>query len=129
MTKEPVWVHGGTVRHIQRFQIAAFGGLEGIRDEGMLESALARPVHLWFYERAPIFLLAAAYAFGIAMNHPFLDGNKRTALVISVLFVEVNGYMFTADEVDAATTFFSIAAGDIGEGEMTEWFEKWSIPR
>ena len=126
--KTPIWVTGSAVRQIHRHQIAQFGGITGTRDEGMLESALGRPVNLWLYEQATISQLAAAYAFGIAMNHPFADGNKRTAFVVSVLFIELNGRSFFADEVQSATTFISLAAGDLGEKDLATWFEKWSKP-
>jgi len=126
MTQEPTWVQGSTARQIHRLQIDSFGGLDGIRDEGMLEFALARPLNLWHCERAPLFQLAAAYAFGIAMNHPFVDGNKRAALVVSILFIELTGFQFNAPEVDAATTFFALAAGDLSEGQVAEWLALWS---
>ncbi len=125
MTHEPIWVESTTARHIHRLQLGTFGGLDGVRDNGMLESALARPINLWHYERASIARLAAAYAFGIAMNHPFIDGNKRTAFVVSVLFVELNGFTFSAGEVESAATFLSLAAGEMGEQELAEWFETW----
>jgi death-on-curing protein len=127
MTREPIWIHGSTIRQIHRLQIATFGGLDGIRDERMLESALARPVNLWLYEQASVFELAAAYGFGMAMNHLFIDGNKRTALVVSVLFIELNGFKFNASEIDATTTFYSLAAGELREPQLSEWFAQWSI--
>jgi death-on-curing protein len=124
--KTPVWLTAVAVRQIHRHQISQFGGLWGIRDEGMLESALARPFNLWVYERANTFQLAAAYGYGIAMNPPFLDGNKRTAFMVSVLFIELNGCTFFADEVESATTFLSLAAGELDQTELAGWFERWS---
>ena len=126
MSQEPAWIHIVTVRHIHRQQISTFGGMFGIRDQGMLESALIRPINLWLYEEPSLFRLAAAYAFGIAMNHPFVDGNKCVAFVVSVIFIELNGYKFAAPEVDAATTFTSLAAGELGEVQLSGWFEAWS---
>jgi death-on-curing protein len=128
MRPEPVWVRNDVVGQIHGYQIAQFGGRPGIRDEGMLESALARPHNLWLYERVSITRLAAAHAFGIAMNHPFIDGNKRTAFVVSVLFLELNGFPFNAEEVDAASMFVSLAAGELDEAELSDWFEQWAAP-
>jgi len=125
MSQGPFWIEASTARTVHRMQLAMFGGLDGIRDDGMLESAIARPVNLWLYEQATLFRLAASYAYGITMNHPFIDGNKRTAFVVSVLFLERNGLRFVAPEVDAATMFLSLAAGELGERELSEWFEQW----
>jgi len=93
----------------------------------MLESALARPINLWLYEEPSLFRLAAAYAFGIAMNHAFVDGNKRVAFVVSVMFIEQNGFRFNATEVDAAMVFTSLAAGQLSEMQLSEWFENWAL--
>jgi len=129
MNIEPTWVEGTAVRLIHRQQLAKFGGLTGIRDEGMLESALARPVNAWHYESFGILRLAAAYAFGIARNHPFVDGNKRTAFVVSVLFVELNGFEFCGSEPEAAVTFLALAAGELDENALAEWFETNSVQK
>lgn len=125
---EPTWVIPTAIRQVHRQQLEQFGGLAGIRDEGMLESALAKPLNQWHYGTPSIFDLAASYAFGIAMNHPFVDGNKRTAFVTSALFLQLNGYQLTADEVNAAETFLALAAGELSEAELSDWFSKHSKP-
>jgi death-on-curing protein len=106
-------------------ELAAHGGAEGIRDQGMLESALAKPQTLWAYSESQPSLcrLAASYAFGISSNHPFVDGNKRTALVVSFAFLDVNGMEVTASQEDAYLTILSLAAGEITEEQLAEWFE------
>jgi death-on-curing protein len=95
----------------------------------MLESALARPKNLWHHGEGSVFRLAAACAYGIAMNHPFIDGNMRAAFVVSLLFMELNGYSFMAGELECARGFLSLAAGDIDEAELAGWFERWSSPQ
>lgn len=87
----------------------------------MLESALGRPLHKWTYEQAQLPELAAAYAFGIARNHPFVDGNKRTALLALYTFLGLNGVDFVVPEADAATIILSLAAGETDEGGLTRW--------
>lgn len=119
---EIVWLPLAVVRAIHDEQLAEHGGGMGLRDLGLLESALSRPVNLAAYGTPDIADLAAAYGFGIARNHPFIDGNKRTAFVASALFLELNGRRFTASEVDAATTFLRLAAGDMSEAELAGWF-------
>lgn len=110
--------------------LAAHGGSEGIRDPGLLESALARAKNIWNYADSPppLSRLAVAYAFGISANHPFLDGNKRTALVVSFAFCEVNGLEMTAGQEDAYLTFLSLAAGEISEDQLAEWFARNTAP-
>jgi death on curing protein len=112
-------------------EIAAHGGSLGLRDAGLLESALARPRKIWAYADSPPSLakLAAAYAAGISSNHPFVDGNKRTALVISFGFLDVNGYELTATQEDAYLTILGLAAGEISEDQLAEWFERNSSSR
>ncbi len=103
-------------------QLAQHGGGVGLRDEGLLESALARPIDLAAYDSAAdAAALAAAYAFGIAKNHPFIDGNKRTAFVAMELFLMDNGYVFTASDEDALMTMLRLAAGEMDEGEYAAW--------
>lgn len=110
-------VHGKTV--------SEQGGLAGVRDQKLLESALARPQNLASYEsEATLCDLASAYAFGIAKNHPFLDGNKRVAFYASVGFLRINGKNLKASEVDAAGTFLDLAAGAITEEELAGWFKR-----
>ncbi len=112
-------------------ELAAHGGSTGIRDQGLLESALARPKNIWAYAESPPSLprLAAAYAFGISSNHPFVDGNKRTALVVSFAFLDVNGLEVTASQEDAFLTILGLAAGEISEDQLAAWFERNTAPR
>ncbi len=127
MKAEPRWVSPAAVRALHLQQLHLFGGGSGVRDEGMLDSALNRAVTLWHGE-PNLFDMAAAYAFGIARNHPFVDGNKRTAFVVSVLFLDLNSIELTADEVDATTTFLALAAGELTEEQLTLWFADHSRP-
>jgi death on curing protein len=101
-----------------------------LRDPGMLESAIMRPRNLWAYADAPSSLtrLAAAYAFGISSNQPFVDGNKRTALVVSFSFLDTNGIAVTASQEDAYDTILALAAGGIGEQQIAEWFDRNTAP-
>lgn len=107
-----------------------FGGPEGLRDDTMLESALGRPVNQFHYGGAvDLALLAAAYAFGIARNHPFVDGNKRAAFLAVGLFLGKNGQALQADQTDAIATFLSLAAGDLSEDELATWIRKRMVAR
>jgi len=112
-------------------ELAAHGGSTGIRDQGLLESALARPKNIWAYAESTPSLprLGAAYAFGISSNHPFVDGNKRTALVVSFAFLDVNGLEVTASQEDAFLTILGLAAGEISEDQLAAWFEPNTAPR
>ena len=104
-------------------QIVEFGGLAGMRDAGALESALARPLNLSAYGKPTVFELAASYAFGIARNHPFVDGNKRTALVASFTFLELNGYEVNSPEAETVLTFLDLASGKLPEKDLARWLE------
>jgi death-on-curing protein len=106
---------------VHDMQIAEHGGAAGLRDTGMLDSALARPATLYSYGETDIFRLAAAYAFSLVRNHPFVDGNKRTAFLASYIFLWVNGHTVDADEASVATTMLALAAGDIAEDDFTDW--------
>ena len=108
--------------------IAEFGGPSGLRDRGLLESAAARPKHLASYEDPSPFELAAAYAFGVARNHPFVDGNKRAALVAAFTFLELNGWEVHAEEAAAVLVFVDLAAGKLGERQLALWLEGNSRP-
>jgi death on curing protein len=121
-----IWLLEETVRAIHHRQIAEHGGSEGLRDEGLLSSALARPQNLLAYGEAPPDLasLAAAYAYGIARNHPFVDGNKRTALVTARTFLLLNGVDLNATQDDKFLTFVSLAHGSISEEELAAWIRK-----
>jgi death on curing protein len=115
--KEPFWVEQRDALALHDRLLALHGGAAGIRDEGLLQSALARPrQHLAYASTIDVIQLAAIYTSGIVRNHPFVDGNKRTGFVTGILFLEINGYRFTASEEDAANAVLALAAGDINEG-------------
>lgn len=116
-----VWIETTVVLAIHDAQLAEHGGLAGVRDAGLLESALARPQNLLAYGAPDAADCAAAYGFGIARNHPFIDGNKRTAFVCTELFLALNGYELTADDVSCVTTMLNLAAGEIDEAAFGGW--------
>ncbi len=118
---EPLWLDQRSVLALHADLLREYGGLEGVRDEGLLESALARPQNQAAYGDPSLAELAAAYAFGIARNHPFVDGNKRTALAAADVFLQLNGHEIVVDEVEAATMIRDLAAGEIGEEELAAW--------
>jgi death on curing protein len=122
------WLSKESVFAMHARQLAEHGGGEGVRDFGLLESALQRPQNKAAYEAPDVFDLAAAYAYGIARNHPFVDGNKRTALVASRAFLLINGFQITAPKEDRLSTFLALAAGETGENEVASWFRRWSTP-
>lgn len=119
----PVWVRDDVVRAVHLRQLAEHGGAEGIRDEGLLASALARPKNLLAYsdEEPDLSALAASYAFGIARNHPFVDGNKRTAFVVCRTFLKLNGHDLDASQEDKYLTFLKLAEGKLTEDELADW--------
>lgn len=121
--KLPVWLLKAAVLAAHQRLLSEFGGASGIRDEGLLDSGLARPENLYAYGKPTIFELSAAYAFGIVKNHPFVDGNKRTGFTIAVMFLDLNGRMFTASEVDATVQTLALAAGELGESGYADWLE------
>lgn len=123
MTTVPEWIDPEVVHQFHRRQLAEHGGIEGMRDEGMLLSALARPEQLWHYGDPPpdLCALAAAYAFGLAKNHPFLDGNKRTAAISCELFLNLNGISFTVGETEKYTHYLALAAGEHTEDSFAAW--------
>ena len=123
-----IWVSSGVVLAIHEAQIAEHGGLLGIRDHGLLESALSRPRMLAEYGRPAVFDLAAAYGFGIARNHPFIDGNKRTAYVTTRLFLELNEHTLTAPPAERVLMFLRLGAGEAGQEELAGWLANWSKP-
>lgn len=122
--REPVWMTTEDCLSFHEKLLARFGGSSGVRDRGLLESALARPRHLFSYEQPSLFELAAVYAHGIVKNHPFLDGNKRTGLLAAAVFLEVNGKQFIASEEDAVVQTLALAAGARTAGEFALWLEK-----
>ena len=122
---EPIWIKKATILAAHAEALAEHGGLEGIRDEGLLESALARPKNVFTYGGVNDFhKLAAFYAIGIAQNHPFIDGNKRAAFIVMALFLAANGLRLTAYQVDATKTFLQVAAGKLNEDELTAWIQR-----
>jgi len=123
--KEPRWLLEQTIVAVHSVVLEDHGGEPGIRDENMLASALNRPIDKYNYERkCTIFELAAAYSFGLAKNHPFVDGNKRVAFLAGTLFLELNGIIFKAKESDAAFVFERLAAGKIKEASLVKWLEE-----
>jgi death on curing protein len=127
--KEPVWIQKLSVILLQMESLAEDGGTEGLRDEGLLESALARAQNLFAYEGVtdPA-RLAAAYGAGIIRNHPFMDGNKRAGLLAIELFLERNGYRLQAGKADTTLVIFAVAAGEINEEELVLWIKQHMIP-
>jgi death-on-curing protein len=123
---EPFWLSRDIIVAIHDEQLAIHGGASGLRDEGMLPSALDRPRNKWLYEQAEPADLAAAYAFGLARNHPFVDGNKRTSLLALYTFLGVNGIDFIVPEAEAATIIIALAAGEVDEEGLTRWIrDNW----
>lgn len=125
---EPSWLDERLVRAIQAEQLAEHGGARGLRDQGLLASAVARPRNKSVYANADLFELAAAYAYGLARTHPFVDGNKRTALVASFTFLAINGWEVDADETEAVAIFLDLAAGAIEEASLAAWLRGVSQP-
>ena len=122
--KEPYWIPREVVLAIHEQSLVQHGGSGGIRDQGLLDSALGRPQNLFAYEQASIFVMAAAYASGIIRNHPFVDGNKRTGFVVCAVFLERNGYELVASEEDATITTLALAANQIKEADYASWLER-----
>lgn len=116
---QPVWVMRSVIDAMHDMQLAEHGGASGIRDEGLLESALARPQNLHAYGEGDLCALAAAYAFGIARNHPYVDGNKRTAFLAAFVFLKINGLVLVANEVDATQAVLGLASGVDDEDTFT----------
>jgi len=117
-----IWVSTEVALAAHAEQLAEHGGGDGIRDQGLLESALARPQNLVAYGDPDAAALAAAYAFGMARNHPFIDGNKRTAAVVSIGFLYLNGHPVDIDQADVVVTFLALAAGALSEDALAAWF-------
>jgi death on curing protein len=119
------WLDRELILAIHEEQLAQHGGGVGIRDEGLIDSALGRPQNLAAYNpSADLCDLAASYAYGIAKNHPFIDGNKRTAYVAMELFLIEHGMVLTAEDGDAVLTFLALAAGEISEEQLAEWIRR-----
>lgn len=123
---EPFWLTRQIIIAIHDEQLAIHGGASGLRDEGMLESALDRPKNKWSHENAELAELAAAYAFAIARNHPFIDGNKRSSLLALYTFLGVNGIDFDVPEAEAAAIILALAADEVSEDGLTRWIrDNW----
>lgn len=122
------WLREEIVIAMHDEQLAEHGGSEGVRDEGLLLSALARPQNLTCYGEPNIFSLAAAYAFGLVRNHPFVDGNKRTAFVAAVLFLALNGWGFVGPEAESFAAMVAFARGEIDEEGFAAWLQSQSVP-
>ena len=122
--RTPQWVLRETVLALQERLLAEFGGLSGLRDSGLLASALARPRQLLAYSKPSLFDLAAAYAFGLVRHHPFLDGNKRIGFTTAVLFLELNGCRFTASEMEATVKTLALAAHELSETGDAAWLKQ-----
>jgi len=122
------WVIDSVVLAIHEAQLAEHGGIAGLRDEGLLSSALARPMNLAAYgERPDAADLAAAYAFGLARDHPFFDGNKRTAFVVMELFLDLNRWILEADDAESISTMESFAAGRLPEKDLASWLRSHMV--
>ncbi len=124
---EPIWVDRRDVLAVHDMLLALHGGMLGLRDEGLLESALARAQQIWNYGSPDPIAMATAYTSGIVRNHPFFDGNKRTGFVTGILFLELNGYRFTASEEAAAQAVLSLAAGQMDEIGYTSFLRANSV--
>jgi death on curing protein len=128
MSLEPVWIEPSALRLLQVESLAEFGGLSGMRDEGLFLSALARPQNLFAYDSVTdLSRLAAAYAYGLARNHPFNDGNKRVAFLAIGMFLAINGSLLKVEPAAAVNTMLALAAGHLTELELADWIEKFMV--
>ncbi len=119
--REPIWLTPELMIDIHAEQLALFGGPVGLRDRGMLESALGRPLNKYTYGESDLAVLAAAYTFGLARNHPFVDGNKRAAFAALIVFLGLNDIEFLVEETHATAMILEVAAGNIGEEGLARW--------
>jgi death on curing protein len=126
---EPIWLDARDANAIHERQLAEHGGGQGVRDQGLLESALARAKNRWAHGDDDPAILAAAYVFGIARNHPFVDGNKRTAWVIARLFLVLNGHSLAFTPADAIAFMLALAAGELSEEQVADWFRERIAPQ
>ena len=128
MTQNIRWLTRRMVMAFHAESLSRFGGAVGIRDEGLLDSALARPENQWAYNpNATVFDLAALYTIGIIKNHPFVDGNKRTGLLAGRVFLALNGYRFTPDEAETVHIILAVADGSADETVLAHWFADYSV--
>lgn len=124
--QEPLWITYEQAVAIHSRQLRRFGGAPGLRDEGMLRSALERPINKWRYEQSSLEELAAAYAFGLAKNHAFVDGNKRIAFMAMMVFLHKNGVAFAPDPAQSTAIILSLAAGEVSEQSLIRWIrDNW----
>ncbi|WP_407148823.1 type II toxin-antitoxin system death-on-curing family toxin [Bradyrhizobium sp. ORS 86] len=124
--KEPVWITVDQAVVLHARQLRRFGGAPGLRDSAMLHSAIERPVNKWRYERAGLAELAAAYAFGFAKNHAFVDGNKRMAFMTMMVFLHKNSVRFSPEPAHATSMILSLAAGEVSEDSLARWIrDNW----
>ena len=119
-----VWIDAAVIRAIHEEQLAAHGGSAGLRDHGLLDSALARPQNLASYGKPDVAACAAAYGYGLSRNHPFIDGNKRTAFVAVELFLFLNGYVLEAADADCVLTMLQVAEGSMNEKDFAAWIRR-----
>lgn len=124
-----VWVDRSVILAVHDEQLAEHGGAVGLRDEGLLDSALARPLHLDAYGQPDVADLAAAYGVGLAKNHAFIDGNKRTAFVAMELFLVLNSHELLASDADCVLTMLAVAAGELDEPAFAAWIREKSVRR
>jgi death-on-curing protein len=130
MTTDPIWINKRALILLHERDLAAHGGLAGLRDEGLLDSALGRPMNLWAYQPdSDMAALAASYGFGLARNHPFVDGNKRAAFLSIGLFLAINKIEFRPDKIDAIHRIVALAAGEVTEDDLAAWIRANSAPR
>jgi death on curing protein len=127
--KEPNWLNREDCLAIHEMMLAQHGGLAGVRDEGLLESALSKPQHLFAYASPTLAEMAASHAAGIILNHPFLDGNKRTGFMLAATFLELNGVEFTATEESVIAMTLALASGKLKQAAYAEWLDKNSGAR
>lgn len=124
---EPKWLLQSVIETIHDVQISEHGGLSGIRDEGLLNSALARPQNLYEYEQPDLYELAAAYAVALVRNHPFADGNKRTAFLAAYVFLNINSIIFTAPEAETTAIVIALAADELDQSQFAKWLKQHSV--
>ena len=126
MAAEPKWLTYEQIIAIHSRQLRRFGGSAGLRDDGLLRSVIERPINKWHYEHAELSTLAAAYAFGLAKNHAFVDGNKRIAFMTMMIFLRRNGIKFAPEQAHATKMILSLAAGEVSEESLARWIrDNW----
>ena len=125
--KQPIWLSEQIVKAIQIDQLTQHGGMEGIRDENLLSASLARPIHFFNYANPSLFELAAAYGFGITKNHPFVDGNKRTAFMVMYVFLGLNNYKLEMPDSEVILMMERLASGEESQESLASWLENYAI--